>query len=211
MQSIEERLAKRKQDLENALENMNNDDSNENGIKEKLRALTEEAAGAAEAKRNVESQLKAAHLPIKQHERTLVNLKRDMDSAKHRMKAAVKDLQDTRNEYAKKQGSAQSAEAKRTERLNLCESQLREAKDAKSSIAEQVEFFRKKYDELETTYEAAQTSVDKIRRQISGADKKLREMNASESNNLRLFGEKCPAIASKVCSRSLIGKLTVIN
>jgi len=184
--------------LEKAVENMNDDDSNEDVIKEKLGELTKEAAAAAEAKKDAESQLKAAQVPIKQHERTLSNLKRDIDAAKNRMKAAVKELQDTRNEYAKKQGSAQSAEAKRTERLNTCESKLREAKDAKSHIAEQVEFFRKKYDETEAAYETAQGSLDKIKRQIHGADKKLQEISASESNNLRLFGEKCPAMASKV-------------
>lgn len=202
IKTIEDKLSKRKQDFEKALENMNDDDNNESGINDKLRSLTDEATAAAEAKRDIEIQLKAALGPIKQHERTLNNLKREIEIAKQRMKTAVKVLTDTRDEYARKQGSAQSAEAKRTERLNTYENKLREAKEAKSSIADKVELFRKKYDEIEPSFEAANEAVDKIKRQIQGADRKLRDISTSESNDLRLFGEKCPAMANKVGSPS---------
>ncbi len=76
---------------------------------------------------------------------------------------------------------------------------MRHAKESKSSIAEKVDLFRKKYDEVEPAFEAAKESIEKIKKQIHGADKKLREISSSaESNNLRLFGEKRPAMASKV-------------
>jgi len=64
-----------------AVENMNNDDNNEDGINEKLRTLTDEANAAADAKRDHESQLKAALLPIKQHERALNNQRREIEIA----------------------------------------------------------------------------------------------------------------------------------
>ena len=185
--------------MEKALENMNTDDSNENETRAKLQTLTAEADAAAEAKKDLEGQYKAAMMPIKQQERTLANLKREMDAAKNRLKVAEKELQDTRNDILKKQGSAQSVESKRTEKLNLWERKLREAKDAKGAIAEEVEHFRKKYEELESPFETAKSGVEKIQRQIGGADKKLRDIAGSESNNLRLFGEKCPLMASKVC------------
>ena len=206
LKKIELKLNKRQQELVQADSIANADGTKEKELQESLNELSAEAKLAAKKKSEQEEEYRTVYGPVKTHERTLMSLKREIGVAKRKLKSAAKHLQDIRDDIKRKAGSAESEEAKRTERMEKAEQDLATTKENHHHIATGIASSLKKYEELEPREDSAVAATAAARRQLGGISKKVQELKASEgSNSLAVFGSKCVAMDQKVSAKALKG------
>jgi chromosome segregation ATPase len=206
LQEIDTKMQKRQDELDAASQSLNNNQNQELQIQLTLQQLSNEANNAAILKHSLEQQVREASLPIKEQDRFIQAIARDLHFSKKKIQSATQELHSVREEIRKKAGSAQSEETKRMELMDKEESLLQQSKvDLEQNEANTREFL-KKYEELEPREEAFKNQEDALKRQMYAIQKKVQEMKQSEGNSLAVFGGKCVEMYKKVEQAKRQGK-----
>lgn len=174
--------------------------SEEDVLKQKVDVLTEEAQQQAQAKRDLEAQVKLALAPCKQLEREHHQItQRDIPTAERQFQQAQHRLHEARERIKEMAGSAESKEAQRTAALQQTEQDYQAAKEKHSQIKQAVTNALRAYEELEPQVEQARQSVHQVQNRIKSVELKIDELNSSSgTNSLAVFGSKCTAMRRMV-------------
>jgi len=180
-------------------ENSASTDSNEEAqLHEKLSEFTTEADEATRSLHSQEAKLKAARQPLKQNSRILQTIVKEKNVAKRRLQAAQRELKKVRDEIMRKEGSAESEEAKRTTRRMKAEENMNELKKGIDEREHQIRDSLLNYDRLKPEEEALNNRHHDAQRQLHAVRNKVNGLKASEGNSMALFGNKCASMYQKV-------------
>ena len=195
----EEKLAKRIADFEKVQSTATGDTTEEEELQEKLSELVNEANEAAAHKDELREEYKHAKLPIMEKEKEAKRTSKEKQYAKRQLAHATKELKNVRDEIMRKAGSAESEEARRTERMKKAEDELVRANNGIKERRNAVEETRRKYDDLDKSLSNKKDLVETTKGQFFGVKNKLQELKSNEGNSLAMFGSKCNAMFQKVC------------
>ena len=193
-----EKLSRRIADLEKVESTAIDDTSEEEELKQNLADLTNEANEAAAQKDVLREDFKSARIPIVEKEKELKRVVKEKQYAKRQLTNATRELQRVREEIMRRAGSAESEEAKRTERMKKAEYELERANNGIKERKDSIEESRRKYEDLDVTVSQKRDLLESTKGQFYAVKNKLRELKSSEGNSLAMFGEKCNAMSQRV-------------
>jgi chromosome segregation ATPase len=173
-------------------------------LKQKVEALSEEAQKQASAKRDLEANYKVAVAPIRQMEREYHQLiQRDIPQAQLHLQQAQDQLRDARRHIQELAGSAESHEAQRAMKLQQYEEHLQNAKEKYNETKQAVTNALHAYEELEPQVEQAKQQVGQVQRRLDSIQRKMEELNTSQTGDaLAVFGAKCSRMRQLVRAKS---------
>ena len=190
-------LEKKRVELNEAESSVNVTDDEEIKYKNLISELTEEAAKAADHKRQMENELKTMEAPVKQKERDRKIFVKELDQAKKMHKGAVRRLANARKQILESQGNVQEEERIRTRKIADTEKDLANAKEEVDPLKEQINKHLADYQEYKPSQDQAKETRDGTQRQLGAVEHKLREMQKESGEGqqaLAVFGSKCKAM-----------------
>ena len=149
-------------------------------------------------KRELEQELKRAIAPQKNSARTVKELKKQEERANQSLLGANQRLQARRDEIVAKAGSAESDQARRSQRLQIAEKKLVEEKNRHNELKQSVTDSYNAYEDLEPEVVAARDMVSQLKSQLRGIGGKIRSMESSSGNSLDIFGPRCAKVKQMV-------------
>eukprot|EP00571_Detonula_confervacea_P004119 CAMPEP_0172311834 /NCGR_PEP_ID=MMETSP1058-20130122/15802_1 /TAXON_ID=83371 /ORGANISM="Detonula confervacea, Strain CCMP 353" /LENGTH=1228 /DNA_ID=CAMNT_0013025129 /DNA_START=30 /DNA_END=3716 /DNA_ORIENTATION=+ len=196
-------LEKRRAELTTAEQTLNVTDDEETILNKQVTELSEEANTAAEAKMQLENDVKKASAPIKQKERDRGLLARELAQEKKKHKGALQRLDRARKEILATAGNAAEEERVRTRKIAQTESDLAKAKDQADPLQEEVQKHLREYNHLEPSMNQMKETREGTDRQVWAVQNKLKAMQDESGGGggsaaLAVFGSKCKRLYEAV-------------
>jgi chromosome segregation ATPase len=121
-----------------------------------------------------------------------------MKEAEVNLRSASKRLQDKREEILARAGSAQSEEARRTQRLKEAEDNLASARQNYDENKQAVTDALREYEQLEPHVEQAKQNCNAAKNRLNAVENRIRGLGNSNSSSLAMFGQRCASVKQNV-------------
>ena len=198
-EQIELKLERRNKEILKLESELNAPDSEKEVAEEKLKQLTDEAMQAAELKQQLDSELRAVMLPIKQNKQELARTKHEMQDAKVEVSRAMKRLQNAREQFLNRAGNAKNEIKKCTEDIASYEAQISEANQKFQTEKRLSSQYLEDFEGLTSQHEYAQSETQATTAQFQRCVNRVHELESSNSgSNGSIFGAKSAALLSRV-------------
>ena len=188
------------EDLTQAEASLSSPEEEEESNRAKIDTLILEAREQMDLKNELETELKAAHAPLKQLDREISQLKRQQKVATDELKASQRRLQQARDQIIANADSAQSEEARRTALLRNTEEALAEARSKVDALKQETTQHYRAYEELEPSVVEATNKISSLKNQLSGVQNTLRTLSSSSGDSLAIAGPRVSRVAQLVGS-----------
>lgn len=198
MREFQEKADKRRKKLLEAEALSQQDDTGGEELRDRIDELNKEATEAAENKRDLEQQLKLATEPYKAVQRQIKALRIEEVKAEKNVRMAKERLQQKRAEIAAAAGSAETEQARRSQRLQDLEAKYTDGKPKLMEVRQAVNDLHSQYQDKEPDVITAKDRVGELRNQVRRIQSVIGNMESSAGNSLSVFGEKCAAVKQRV-------------
>jgi chromosome segregation ATPase len=173
-------------------------DNKEQAKRTKLEELSsQKAQEQSRMKHDLEADVKHATEPQKAFNRKLKLLNRETKGAEVNLQSASKRLQDKREEILARAGSAQSEEARCTQRLKEAEDNSAKARQNYDENKQAVTDALREYDQLEPHVEQAIQNCKASKNRLNAVEDRIRGLGNSSSSSLAMFGQRCASRVKK--------------
>jgi chromosome segregation ATPase len=201
VKDLEAKIEKRQQDLNESTVGLEALAAKESQLNEQLEQLALEAEEAAKSKQSLENEIRQHLAPMRLQKEQLNSVKREIVTAERRLASARQLLQEFRDQIAQRYGSAQSDEARRTNRIREAEEELASHRPSLEERRRQLKVYHDEYEGTEPPLEHAKKNLSAVKAQYLAVSKRVTDLKASDANSIAVFGQKCVSVLEKVRTR----------